>query len=52
MDYSNSLDEEAFCDFVSEIQLRFNQPWTHVRMISHGEEVKIIERWEDGGFND
>ena len=46
LDFANVLDEESFCEFVSELQLDYNEPWTHVQMIKHEMVYEILDHYE------
>lgn len=46
LDFANMLDEESFCEFVSELQLDYNEPWTHVQTIKHEMVYEILDHYE------
>ncbi len=46
LDFANVLDESSFFEFVSELQLDYNEPWTHVQMIKHEMVYEILDHYE------
>lgn len=46
LDFANMLDEDSFCEFVSELQLDYDEPWTHVQMITHEMVYEILDYYE------
>ena len=46
-DFANLLDETTFCSFILELQLSYNNPWTHVQMLTHAELCDIIACYTD-----
>ena len=51
LDFANVLDESSFCEFISELQLDYNEPWTHVQMIKHEMVYEILDHY-DGRYCD
>lgn len=45
-DFANLLSEDDFWDFISEFQLDYNEPWTHVQLIDHAHLCEIIDHYE------
>lgn len=41
--FANLLDEDEFCAFVRKLQLDYNEPWTHVHLITHNELQNILD---------
>ncbi len=53
-DFANILPVEEFFDFISELQLDYNIPWTHVQIINQTRLHEIIDNYEERlgyGFN-
>lgn len=50
-DFANLLSEDDFRDFISEFQLDYNVPWTHVQLITNARLWEIINYYE-GRFGD
>lgn len=44
--FANVLDEDSFCEFVAELKLDYNEPWTHVLMIKHEMVYEILDHYE------
>lgn len=52
LDFANVLNEESFCEFISELQLDYNEPWTHVQMIKHEMVYEILDHYEGRYFDE
>ena len=46
LDFANVLDDDSFCEFISELQLDYNEPWTHVQMIKQETVYEILDHYE------
>lgn len=46
LDFANVLDEGSFCEFISELQLDYNEPWTHVQMLKQELVYEILDHYE------
>ena len=46
-DFANLLTEEDFYEFIGELQLDYNEPWTHVQMITHAQLNDIVDYYKD-----
>ena len=46
IDFANLLSENDFWDFISELQLDYNEPWTHVQLITHAQLCELIDYYE------
>lgn len=52
LDFANALDESSFCEFISELELDYNDPWTHVQMIKHEMVYEILDHYEERYFDE
>ena len=52
LDFANVLDESSFCEFISELELDYNDPWTHVQMIKHEMVYEILDHYEERYFDE
>lgn len=52
LDFANVLDEDSFCEFISELQLDYNEPWSHVQMIKQEMVYEILDHYEGRYFDE
>ena len=46
LDFANMLDESSFYEVIFELQLDYNEPWTHVQMLKQERVYEILDHYK------